>query len=816
MIARAIRPILVGLLSLLFLQPNTVLGIAAQSNDAEGLVPSRLSPRPAACPSHAAPSTATSSASTSVLSIAQAAALLDLLPEPNDPAYNELSGDHYLQWPLHALDALGAWSRYPGEYFDAQGRPREAPLIALIDTGVDAGHPDFMNIGAAGPDVTQGGQLVLSLARTFISGDASDGSSDVTDEHGHGTHAAALIAAAANNGVTAGSGIAGLGYPLRLLPLKVAGANGVSLHADIARAVIYAADQGSSVIAIAFSGPTWSQTLQDAIDYAWDSGSFLIAPGGDAGPDFPSFPAGCPHVFGVGALTVDDAIAPYSSAGHHIALTAPGGDQAAGVYSALPTHFCTLRQDISSPAYGALFGTAQAAAHVAAAAGLYAGVTNLRPSTGGEAARIWQALQRSAAPLAEQQPGEWRPDAGRGRLGLTSLLADLPGDETRLGGLAGRLLKAGRPAPNATVSVVPLDGGNAAAVNAVHPTAAYHVPNLTPGSYQVLAAVDGATAQWDQVTVLPGCDLPDIDFRLCDPPADAALAGADIPAAAVRGKSMELSVVLDNTGESTWRRADGYRLKQTDPSSPFFECLPEASPPPHQATAPGESLQLTFSVPVPDVRGFLPISWRMCQQGGNGFFGDPISATISVTGFLDVPADHWAVDEIEAAKAADIVRGYGDDTYRPERPVSRDQMAVYLARAVSGGDGAVPPGPAQPSFPDVATDHWAYRYIEFAHSEDIVRGYPEGGYCPDVVLDRAQMAVFVARAIAGGETALDSYTAPETPSFPDAPPDSWMYAHVEYIAERGIVRGYPDRLYHPDDLCTRDQMAVYVSRAFDL
>ena len=807
---------LVGLLSLLSLQPNTVLGIAAQGNDAEGLAPSRLSPRPATCSSHVVRSAATPPASTSVLSTAEAAAVLDSLPEPDDPAYSELSGDHYLQWPLHTLDALGAWSRYPGQYFDAQGRPRETPLIALIDTGVDTSHPDFMNVGAAGADITQGGQLVLSLARTFISGDASDGSSDVTDEHGHGTHLAALISAAANNGVTAGSGIAGLGYPLRLLPVKVAGANGVSFHADISRAMIYAADQGASVIVIALSGPTWSQTLQDAIDYAWDSGSFLIAPGGDAGPDFPSFPAGCPHVFGVGALTADETIAPYSSTGYHIALSAPGGDQIAGVYSALPTHFCTLRQEITSPAYGSLYGTAQAAAHVAAAAGLYAGVTDLRPSTGGEASRIWQALQRSAAPLAGQQPGEWRPDAGRGKLGVTSLVADLPGDETRLGGLAGRVLKAGRPAPNATVSVVPLDGGESATVSFLHPTGAYHVPNLTPGSYQVLAAIDGATAQWDRITVLPGCDLPDIDFRLSDPPADAAIARADIPAAAVRGKSMEVTFVLENTGESTWRRSDGYRLRQADPVSPFFEGLPEVSPPPHQATAPGGSLHLSFSVPVPDVRGFLPISWRMCQQGGYGFFGDLASATISVTAFLDVPADHWAVSEIEAAKAADIVRGYGDDTYHPERPVSRDQMAVYLARAVAGGDAAVPSGPPQPTFPDVPADHWAYRYIEFAHSRDIVRGYPEGGYGPDVALDRGQMAVFVGRAIAGGETALDSYIPPEAPTFPDAPPDSWMYAHVEYIAEGGVVQGYPDGLYHPDDICTRDQMAVYVSRAFNL
>ena len=50
-------------------------------------------------------------------------------------------------------------------------------------------------------------------------------------------------------------------------------------------------------------------------------------------------------------------------------------------------------------------------------------------------------------------------------------------------------------------------------------------------------------------------------------------------------------------------------------------------------------------------------------------------------GFPDVGPDHWAYSEINACLAAGIVAGYEDGYYHPERQVTRDQMAVYVARA---------------------------------------------------------------------------------------------------------------------------------------
>jgi hypothetical protein len=112
--------------------------------------------------------------------------------------------------------------------------------------------------------------------------------------------------------------------------------------------------------------------------------------------------------------------------------------------------------------------------------------------------------------------------------------------------------------------------------------------------------------------------------------------------------------------------------------------------------------------------------------------------------FLDVGPGHWAWQEIEACYRADIVRGYGNNTYRPALTVNRDAMAVYVARGMSGGL-EVPPGPPEPTFPDVATDHWAYDEVEFAVANGVVRGYDDGLYHPTWAVTRDQMSVYVYR-----------------------------------------------------------------------
>ncbi len=186
--------------------------------------------------------------------------------------------------------------------------------------------------------------------------------------------------------------------------------------------------------------------------------------------------------------------------------------------------------------------------------------------------------------------------------------------------------------------------------------------------------------------------------------------------------------------------------------------------------------------------------------------------------FSDVPPSFWVYAEVGACVRSRIVSGYADGSYGPGLQVTRATMAVFMARAMAGGDALVPTGPAQADFPDVSTDYWAYRYIEYAFSQHVVAGYGDGSYSPEGIVDRGQMAVFVARAIVTprGEAGLADFTPPATPSFLDVPTTFWSFKHIEYIKSRGIVSGYSDGTYHPEFACTRDQMAAYVYRAFGL
>jgi len=184
--------------------------------------------------------------------------------------------------------------------------------------------------------------------------------------------------------------------------------------------------------------------------------------------------------------------------------------------------------------------------------------------------------------------------------------------------------------------------------------------------------------------------------------------------------------------------------------------------------------------------------------------------------FDDVPLDYWAYPQIRAVKEADIAAGYPEGVYQPTWPVTRDQMAVYISRALAGGDANVPDGPTEATFDDVPTNYWAYKYVEYAVANKVVEGYDPVTYAPEVDVSRDQMAVFVARALV---VPLGDGGVPEGPlnaTFQDVPTDHWAYKQVEYCVARGIVQGYDGIHYEPTWTVSRDQMAVYVARAFGL
>jgi len=184
-----------------------------------------------------------------------------------------------------------------------------------------------------------------------------------------------------------------------------------------------------------------------------------------------------------------------------------------------------------------------------------------------------------------------------------------------------------------------------------------------------------------------------------------------------------------------------------------------------------------------------------------------------IVGFPDAAPGYWACNYIIACYEAGIVQGVGGN-YIPEDPVSRAAMAVYVARAVAGGDGNVPAGPGTATFPDVGTGYWAFKYVEYAYAQNIVGGVG-GIYYPEDPVTRGAMAVYIARSMEApdGDTYIPDPTPPAT--FPDVPDTYWAWKWIEYCYNNGIVSGVGG-YYLPEDVVTRAAMSVYVQRAFNL
>jgi hypothetical protein len=179
--------------------------------------------------------------------------------------------------------------------------------------------------------------------------------------------------------------------------------------------------------------------------------------------------------------------------------------------------------------------------------------------------------------------------------------------------------------------------------------------------------------------------------------------------------------------------------------------------------------------------------------------------------FLDVPPDHLFYTVIGKLSARGITLGCGGGNYCPDSPVTREQMAAFIIRALGQFN---PPTPSQQRFADVPPSNAFYAFIEEMAVKQITVGCGGGNYCPSNPVTREQMAAFIIRALH-----QPGYIPPQPSSqrFDDVPPSNLFYAFIEEMAVRGITFGCSagPPLYCPSASVTRAQMAAFLVRAFD-
>lgn len=170
--------------------------------------------------------------------------------------------------------------------------------IAIIDTGIAAGHPDL--------PVTEHITVMGSTYSSF-------------DENGHGTRIAGVIGSPRN-----GIGVKGLAPSAELYSVKAFNSQGQGNYSDIIAAIDWSIEHGMHIINLSFTGPAYSQAMQEAIDRAWESGILLIAAAGNNGTDEIVYPAAYSKVVSVGAVDREGTRAAFSNYGANLDLVAPG------------------------------------------------------------------------------------------------------------------------------------------------------------------------------------------------------------------------------------------------------------------------------------------------------------------------------------------------------------------------------------------------------------------------------------------------------------------------------------------------------------
>lgn len=247
-------------------------------------------------------------------------------------------------WGADLVNAPAAWEH---------GHTGQGIIVAVLDTGVDYNHEDLKNniwtnnkeVAGNGIDDDGNGYIDDFQGWSFDSS-----SNNVLDDNGHGTHVSGTIAGENN-----GTGVTGIAYNSKIMPVKVLDKNGSGSYSNIANGIYYAVDNGANVINLSLGGNSANDSLKSAIEYASSKGVIVVMAAGNNGDSTPSYPARYAYNSGiaVGAVDRNNNFTDFSnrSGSQEIKyVTAPGKD----IYSTVPNNQYTTYD-----------GTSMAAPHVA-------------------------------------------------------------------------------------------------------------------------------------------------------------------------------------------------------------------------------------------------------------------------------------------------------------------------------------------------------------------------------------------------------------------------------------------------------------------
>jgi subtilisin family serine protease len=226
------------------------------------------------------------------------------------------------QWALSQPQAIGAheaWTQSQGS----------GALVAILDSGVQLDHPDLADSLWTNPGEVPGNGKDddgNGFVDDVYGANMFTNNGDVSDDEGHGTHVAGIIAARAGNGI----GGSGLAPKSRIMAVKVLDANRSGNSTLLARGIRYAIDEGAKILNVSINGDSTTSDLTAALHYATDKGATIVASSGNNSRNLdltPSYPASSaePSVLSVTASDPGGALASFANTGlSSVDLAAPG------------------------------------------------------------------------------------------------------------------------------------------------------------------------------------------------------------------------------------------------------------------------------------------------------------------------------------------------------------------------------------------------------------------------------------------------------------------------------------------------------------
>lgn len=582
----------------------------------------------------------------------------DRFVEPSTVLAPEISKN---QWYLNKIDMLKAWEINQGS---------KDITIAVLDTGVNVINPVLKNRVLTGYD--------------FINKDKN-----AKDDNGHGTQVAGIIAANTNSNMT------GLDLHASILPVKVIDSDGNGPTSNVVSGIYYAIKKGVDVINMSYVNYSYSEAEEEALWEAYKQGITLVAAAGNEGWGRSGYPASYTPVISVSATDKNDKLASFSNFGNHIDLAAPGVD----IY--------TLNY---SGGYKNSKGSSFSAPIVSALAGMLAAQhPKWRPED------IEWALESSTKKASKE---EWNRNLGYGRVNaLKSFKAKLLYKQTdqkdykSATKLVNKQAIENKLKQPLDVNWFTFDLSAPSKVTMTLENLAKHI-DLSGVLYEyegneiheVLAFNNGSRGEVEKATakLSPGTyylAVHDIygkwskdpyDIKISTKPYDLeSISYSDVTRYEKEIKFLTTKGIIRGYPDGTFQPT-----KEITRLQAIQMILKEMKIDSNTYDAPDPS----FTDVNPDSYGFNDIATAVdlgiIKGKKNQTFDSydyltraQLAAILvkayQLTGasqetFSDVPVDHWAHEVISTLLANEITKGYEDNTFRPNKKVSRAHFSVLL------------------------------------------------------------------------------------------------------------------------------------------